>query len=118
MNKNLLKQIIAASYKNGELDTKTVAKISEKLDRSQLKQYIRALKNAEKLNTVYIESPVTDGKKLVANFQNIFPNKKITFIKNSSLIAGVRINYNDDIFEVSVKNNLEKILNSISEDYD
>ena len=118
INKKLLKQIIIASYKKGEINNEAVAKISSKMDRSQLKQYIKALKSTEKLNNVYIESPFNNGKRVVEMFKDTFPNKTIKPIKNSSLIAGVKINYNDDIFEISLKNNLEKILNNIEQDYD
>lgn len=118
MNKTLLKELILASYKNGQLDSGTVIRIAENLDRSQLKQYIKALKNAEKVNNVYVESPITNGKLYAETFQDVFPERNIKFSKNSSLIAGVKINYNDDVFEISIKNNLDRIINSIREDYD
>lgn len=118
MNKTLLKELVLASYKNGKLNASIVAKIAEKLNRSQLKEYIKALKKAEKLNNVYIESPITNGALLTQTFKDMFGDKFIKASKNSSLIAGVKINYNDDVFEISVKNNLDKIINSIREDYD
>lgn len=118
MNKKLLKQLILISYKNGGLDNNTVTKIADKLDRSQLKQYISALKNAEKLRSVYIETPFDDSKNTIDEIMKLFPDKKIEFKKNSSLLVGTKISYNDDVFEVSLKNNLEQIVNNIKEDYD
>lgn len=118
MNKKLLKQLLTISYKNGKLDSETVAKIADKLDRSQLKQYISALKNAEKLQNVYIETPFSDSKKTVENFKDLFPQKNIQHVQNSSLLVGARINYNDDVFEISLKNNLDEILKNIEHDYD
>ncbi|HVF69375.1 MAG TPA: hypothetical protein VNA13_02290 [Xanthomonadales bacterium] len=117
MNKKLLKQLLLISYKNGELDNKTIAKISEKLDRTQLKQYIKALKSAEKLHNVYVETPFAENKTVMESFKSIFPDKKIKNLENSSLIVGTKISYNDDIFEVSLKNNLDQIVRNI-EDYD
>ncbi len=118
MNKKLLKQLLLISYKNGELDSETVAKIAEKLDRTQLKQYIKALKNAEKLHNVYVETPFSENKTMMDSFKSIFPNRKIQNLQNSSLIVGTKISYNDDIFEVSLKNNLDQIVRNIAEDYD
>ncbi len=117
MNKKLLKQLLLISYKNGDLDSEIVAKISEKLDRTQLKQYIRALKNAEKLHNVYVETPFPENTNMMDSFKTIFPDKKIQNLENSSLIVGTKISYNDDIFEVSLKNNLDQIVRNI-EDYD
>lgn len=118
MNKKLLKQLLLISYKNGELDSQTVAKISEKLDRTQLKQYIKALKNAEKLRNVYVETPFAQNKSIMESVKSLFPDKKMQNLKNSSLIVGAKISYNDDIVEVSLKNNLDQIVKNIAEDYD
>lgn len=117
MNKKLLKQLLAISYKNGQLDNQIIAKIADKLDRNQLKQYIKALKNAEKLKNVYIQTPFGDKRKIINDFKNVFSGKNIIHLKNSSLIVGAKINYNDDIFEISLKNNLDQILKNV-EDYD
>jgi hypothetical protein len=116
MNKKLLKQIILASYKNGQLDKESVAEIAGKLDRTQLKQYIKALKISEKLNNVYVETP--SGKGDIEDIEEVFPGKNIRFIKNPSLIVGTKINYNDDVFEFNLKNNLDRILSRIEQDYD
>lgn len=117
MNKKLLKQLVLISYKNGDLDNEIVSQIADKLDRGQLKKYIQALKNAEKLRNVYIESPITLGKDAVSEFKSIFPDKKIVMRKNSSLLVGTKITYNDDIFEMNLKNSLDTIVENI-ENYD
>lgn len=118
INKKLLKKLIIASYSNGELNKIAVAKISDKMDRALLKQYIKALKASEKIKNVYIESPFSNGKKVVEMFRGSFPGRIIKPIRNSSLIAGVKINYNDDVYEISLKNNLDNILNNIEQDND
>lgn len=118
MNKKLLKQLLLISYKNGNLDNETVAKVAEKLDRNQLKQYISALKKAEKLQNVYIETPFTASKSTIESFKTIFADKKIRTSEDSSLLVGTRISYNDDVFEISLKNNFDTILKNIDQDYD
>lgn len=118
MNKKLLKQLLLISYKDGKLDSETIAKIADKMDRNQLKQYIHALKKAEKLQNVYIETPFSEGKAITEDFKSIFPGKNILHVQNSSLLVGTKINYNDDMFEISLKNNLDEILRNIEHDYD
>lgn len=117
MNKKLLKELILLSYKNGDLDNKTVSEIAEKLDRVQLKQYIKALKSAEKLRNVYVDSPFGLQNDTLKELNDIFPNKNIIARKDEGLLLGTRITYNDDVFQMNLKNSLEQIVDNI-EDYD
>jgi len=117
MNKKLLKQLVIISYKNGVLDNETISKIADKLSKSELKQYIRSLKSAEKLRNVYVESPFELQKDMVDEFKHVFPDKKIVHQKDPSLLVGTRITHGDDIFEMNLKNSLERIVEDI-ENYD
>lgn len=117
MNKQLLKQLVLISYRKGELDNETVSQIAEKLDRNQLKLYIKSLKNAEKLRQVYVESPFGIPKETLNEIKNMFPDKKIIMKNNPSLLAGTKITYNDDIFQMNLKNSLDTIVENI-ENYD
>lgn len=117
MNKKLLKQLVLISYKNGTLDKVTVSRIADKLDRAELKQYIKSLKNAEKLRNVYVENPFGLQKDEIVELKNIFQDKNIVDKNNPELIIGTRIIYNDDIFEMSLKSSLDSIVEKI-ENYD
>ncbi len=117
MNKKLLKQLVLISYKNGDLDNKIVSKIADKLGRNDLKQYIKSLKNAEKLRNVYIESPFEMSNNLKKQMSDSFPGKKIKTVKNLSLLLGTKVVYNDDVFEMNLKNSLDVIVENI-ENYD
>ena len=113
MDKKLLKQLILISYKNGKLNSEIVSKIAEKLTRQQLKLYIQALKNAEKLQNVYIDAPIEPQKDTINAIKTIFPNKNILTRTDKSLLVGTKIMYNDDIFEMSLKNSLDQIIENI-----
>jgi len=117
MNKKLLKQLVLISYKNGDLDNETVSKIAEKLGRSELKQYIKALKSAEKLRNVYVESPFGMQNDIMKELKDIFPDQKIVESDNPALLIGTRITHNDDIFEMNLKSSLDSIIDQI-ENYD
>lgn len=114
MNKKYVKRLCVASYKGNTLDQKRVKKITSLLTRKELKEYINILKLIEKKKTVF----VTLASKLQLNkstFQKLFPNKKIVYNYDTSLIAGVQtINY-DIVYNLNVKNELEKIEASINE---
>lgn len=117
MNRQMLKQLVIESYQNGELDASKVNKIADLLTKKELRLYIRALKNWEREHKVVIEVP-SDGGMNFDELQGIFPEKKIVVNVDPSLILGMRLQDNDDIYEMSLKNTLDKITEHIEEQYD
>ncbi len=117
MNKRMLQQLVMGSYTNGNLDPEKVNKIADMLSKKELQLYIKALKKWEKQKKVIVDVPVItfDIKEKV---QELFPGKQIVINTDPSLILGMRIHYNDDIYEMSLKDALEKITEHIEEIYD
>lgn len=116
MKKKLLKQLILESYDKGQLLEEKVLAIADQLDRKELKQYISALKQSEKLRTVFIDTPFDGNAEDLQSLQSIFPDKKIVLRTDPSLLAGTRIVNNDDIFEMNLKHNLDAIMEAINAD--
>ena len=75
------------------------------------------LKNTEKMRNIYVESPFGIEKDTMKDLKQMFPDKKIISEINPSLIAGTKITYNDDVFQMNLKNSLDTIINNI-ENYD
>lgn len=117
MSKKLLKKLIDCSYKKNILIAKNVDNIVKLLKRVDLKHYIEALKKQERKLTVFIDVPI-DDLKIKDKFRKIFPNKKIAWNIDTTLMLGTRIIDNDMLFELNLKNTLEKIKASIQENYD
>lgn len=118
MKKTLLKQLVLNSYVKGELNQENVFAIADRLDRKELKQYSKALKQSEKLHSVIIEVPFYNDKDNTDALKELFPDKKLIIRKNPSLISGLRIRMNDDIFEMNLKHNLDAIVSHVTEEYD
>lgn len=116
MNSIKIDKLVLASYSNNLLNKKTVEKISTLLSKSDLKQYINELKLTEKKKSLIISSPINNED--LKKFERLFPNKKILFKKDPSLMLGVRIVDNDIVYEFTLKNSLYKILNYIEQNYD
>jgi F0F1-type ATP synthase delta subunit len=116
MNKSLLKELIIASYKNGKLDQAKILSIADQLKRKELKAYIHAIKQAEKKRTVYIEMAEDSTKEQSEELQALFPNKRIVINKNPTLITGMRIQNNDDVFEMNLKHELDAIIEQVQND--
>ena len=111
MNKKLFKKLVAEYLIEDNLDEKKIEYISNKLNRSNLKLFINELKKQVKERTIYVETayPLTNKEPYLKKVENLFPNKKIEFRVNPSLIIGVRIIDNDDVFDINMNNLLNKI---------
>ena len=117
MSKKLLKQLIDYGYKDNKLSSENVESVAKLLDRSGLNLYIKALKRREKKLSVFIDVPINNVN-VKGKFNEIFPNKKIVWNIDPSLMLGIRIINDDMLFEINLKDTLDRILSYIEEDYD
>lgn len=117
MDKKKILTYVSKSYVKNHLDYSRVKAIASILRRSDLKKYIQGLKNAESKKNVIIVLPFKNNSQ-ISIFQKIFPNRNIVYRTDPSLIAGVRIIDNDQIFEFDLKDTLGNIIANIKENYD
>jgi len=96
---------------------KIVNNIARHLNRKDLKQYIRGLKIQERKLSVFIDVP-TRSSDIKYKFGKIFPDKKIVYGVDNSLMLGLRIIDDDMLFEINLKNTLDKILSYLEQNYD
>lgn len=114
MDIKFIKKLSLASYTNEKLDEKKVNTIVKKLSKSELKSYIKFLKNLEKQKTVYIYLSKMDTQ-IQNEFDKMFKDKKIIIQEDKSLIAGFKIIDNDIIYEQNIKNNMLNIVSFIGQ---
>lgn len=103
------------------MDAKKVNSIARSLKRADLKEYLRALKTIEAQRKVLVFIPnLSEISKsdLQKTFGKIFPNKKVLYEEDPSLLLGVKVINNDQIFEFSLKNNLEDLNSFVENQYD
>lgn len=113
-----MNQLVSASYTNKNLDLERVQKIAGFLNRKLLKVYITALKRYEKKSTTYVDLPHNAEMSEKKEIQTLFPEKKILYNTDPTLLAGIRITNDDIIYELSMKDSLNKILTAIEQNYD
>lgn len=118
MNKKQIKKLVQASYTKDSLDEKKVMQIANALERSDLKEYIKALKKEEEKKKVIIAVPFTTKNINYNKLQELFPNKKLVFETDPSLITGLKITSNDVIYEMNLKSNLETVIEQIENSYE
>ena len=118
MTKRLLQQLVLGSYRNGSLNAKTVSEISARLERNNLKAYIRALKLMEQKKKIYIAMPKASVYNISKKkLQEIFPEKEFLFEEDPSLLLGMKVVDDDMIYEMSLKDRLKSVLEEVGQQY-
>lgn len=117
MTKKQIQQMIKDSYSNQKLDQDKVKIMASKLNRSELKTYIMALKAYErKLNLIIITA--YHFKDLKKEINKLFADKQIIYEQDPNLIAGVKIINDDIIYEHNFKNTIRNITDYVKQSYD
>lgn len=116
MTSKKLKIIVAESYKNDILDANKAYAIADSLTRSQLKQYISGLKNRENKKNVIVTTAFMTSNKTI--LEKLFPNKKIVYRIDPSLMLGLKIINNDNVYKFNLQNTLDDIISYITKAYD
>ncbi|MBI4084867.1 MAG: hypothetical protein HY431_03090 [Candidatus Levybacteria bacterium] len=115
MTKKFLQQLVLASYTNDQLDQITVNKIASFLHRGELKDYIRALKTNERKRSVVITSVLPLNREEEEKMKQVYPDKKIIILSDPSLLLGLRIQDNDTIYQLNLRDSLERIREYVEE---
>ena len=115
MTTKQIKNLAGASYSENILDAKKTNRISKLLNRSELKRYIKFLKALEQGKTIkVIMSDIKTKNLLIDEFRAKFPNKKLEFLEDKSLIAGLKIIDNDNIYDFNLANTLGNLVSYIN----
>lgn len=117
MTKNYIKKLASASYTRGRLDSEKINKIAKSLKRGDLKVYIKNLKSIDSKHTVTITVPDALGLNEKRDFlSNIYPDKRLVFNIDPSLLTGIRIIDSDNEYELSLKSFLENSIKGSQND--
>jgi len=116
MIRKKIKLLAKSCYDNRILSAKRVFDIAKHLKRGYLKKFIKELKIMEAKKNVIVTMPFQNGNE--EYFKKLFPTKNIIFQYDSSLLVGVKIEYNNDVYDFNLKSGLEKELSYIRNFYD
>lgn len=116
MKKNIIKKLANASYIDNKLSEAKVDRISKNLKRNDLKVYVKNLKTLESKKTVTVTLPSEDSLREIRNhFIKIYPDKKLFFAIDPTLLSGIKVVDYDNEYELSLKGFLEGSLNSTND---
>ena len=115
MTKRLIKKLATASFTNENLSFTKINRIVKFLNRSELKAYIKDVKNYRDSKTIIlITSKLLEKDRLIKDLNKLFPDKKILLKEDKSLIAGIKIINKDIIYESNIKNTLQNLVSFIN----
>lgn len=116
MKKNTIKKLAEVSYTKNSLDRDKIAKITKNLKREDLKVYIKDLKTLEAKKIVTVTLSSDDSvREIKDHFAKIYPDKKILFSIDPSLLTGIRVVDYDNEYELSLKGFLESSIKPIND---
>ena len=116
MTSKQIKNLALASYTSELIDAKKVNRITKLLNRSELKRYIKFLKSLEQSKTIKVVLAKLDNKRdLEKELKTKFPNKRLEFLEDKSLIAGVKIIDNDNIYDFNLANTFENLVSYLNQ---
>ena len=116
MAKNDTNELIKNSITNGKIDDEKTNKIANNLNRKSLKQYVRILKKLKKKKKVIVEIPLASKDEFIKDIAELFPNKTVIIREDPTLLLGLRITSEDDVLELNLKHEFEKLIQYISND--
>lgn len=109
--RNLIKKLAIQSYSNNNLNKKTTIKTARSLKRADLNVYIKNLKTLEAKKTVRVTIPDEIGlDKKKRFFSKIYPDQRIVFDIDPTLLTGIKVSDFDNEYELSLKGTLENAL--------
>ncbi|PIR80360.1 MAG: hypothetical protein COU25_00480 [Candidatus Levybacteria bacterium CG10_big_fil_rev_8_21_14_0_10_35_13] len=115
MNTKLIKKLAGHCFKNGIMDEAKVQKTAKYLNKKQLKEFIKFLRLIDKKNTVTIFVSDKKMEELIdKKIKDSFRNKKIIVKEDKDLIAGIRIEDYDNIYEYSLESSINNMINHIN----
>ena len=112
--KNIIQGLVVKSYKQDQLDPAIVDLVANKLNRRELKQYIRLLRKQENKKQVIVTVPKSLTSEERDMIQKLFTGKKLYYTVDPSMISGIRIIDNDVEYEVSLDQIFQNLLAHMS----
>jgi F-type H+-transporting ATPase subunit gamma len=109
-----LENLVQASYKNGQLDKDTADFIASKLTRNDLKLYIKLLDQEENKKQVFVTASTQLDKASQEKIQHLFPDKKVVYAIDPSMISGIKVVENDVEFEINLNRRFHDIIQFLS----
>src|SRR5579871_3012779 len=110
MNDQQLKQLAQISIQNGIINEAVIDFVMHTLNRTQLKTFVRYLKNEREKNTITVKTAEPLNNTTTQQLENVFQNKEVTFKEDPRLGAGIYIHAGDNIIDLTLKTSINQTI--------
>jgi hypothetical protein len=98
---------------DGEVNEEVAAILLDRLTRSQLKEFLSALRRDLKRTRVYVSVAGDPDASVAAAVEQQYPGRDVGVTTDESLGAGVRISSGDDIVDASIRGYIREIIGDL-----
>lgn len=114
MTKKNLKLLAQKSFKGNYMDPKKIKKIASLLKRSELRNYLNFLRLQDLQKKITVITPEA-AKGLQKTLSKMYPNRRINYAEDPSIILGIKVIDNDTIYELDLKDTLNSLKDYIKQ---
>jgi F0F1-type ATP synthase delta subunit len=109
-----VKRLVAlALTAEGEVREEVASQLLQNLSRSQLKEFLAALRGEMKRRQVHITLAGKADDAAGASLEKSYPGRELTLVQDAALGAGVRISAGDDIVDASMRGYIREIIEEL-----
>jgi F0F1-type ATP synthase delta subunit len=98
---------------DGEVNEEVAAMLLERLTRSQLKEFLSAMRRELKRRRVYVTVGGDPDPSVGTAVEEQYPGRDVGVAKDETLGAGVRISAGDDIVDASIRGYIREIIGDL-----
>jgi F0F1-type ATP synthase delta subunit len=117
MSTERLKKLAEISLKESTIPEDIKQFILTKLNKNDLKFFLGHFKNALRRKRVYVTSPNILSKDQQLNLMKMYPQKDIIFSTDENIGAGIKIQDNDTIYDMTFRKYLTDLIGGLSKDF-
>jgi F0F1-type ATP synthase delta subunit len=117
MNTEKLKKLAEISAKEKTIPEDIRRFLLTQLNKNDLKIFLRHYKNVLRNKRVYVTSSDNLSKDQQTNLKKSYPEKDLIFTTDSTIGAGIKIQDNDTIFDLTFKKHITDMIGELTKDF-
>ncbi|OGH37772.1 MAG: hypothetical protein A2905_02950 [Candidatus Levybacteria bacterium RIFCSPLOWO2_01_FULL_36_10] len=115
MNKGIIKKLAQMTVENGQVNETVRNFVLKKLSKKDTKVYLLYLISHIRKNEVYVTIANDPDKNTHENISKLFKSKNIKFKIDPKIGAGLKVEYDDNIVSLNVRNLIERTISDIKD---
>lgn len=111
---NDLKKLAELTFENGETNKNVAEFVLNKLTKKELKTYLILLRQELLKKRIFVRASKNVSDEMQRKLQRIFKEKEIILEKDESVGAGLFLQVNDNIINLTIENFIDQTIDSLN----